>query len=233
MTSGKNTSKKFEKSKCSICLCNFRYRKGNRSQLCDINVKDGCVILPCCNTKYHAECLEKWALRDNPTGDFTLFRPVNNRPLLLVGQENTNIFTCPCCRVSFTFNPYSSKIERVKAKVIIKCKGETLYYYISELDDLINIIPLSWFICLDSENQGFKLKPEYHEQFSNLINQIKDNTNSQALEIYALVSPDKEFILTTNGALAPSNILHNKKNKKEQQNRYKFAEFNKLPVLLE
>jgi len=117
----------YHKTECSICL--KKIKKGEQLTLQ-------------CGHVYHGECLKHWAIKNTNNGECDCHQPVSNRRINLFNQGE-NIFSCPCCRIEYTHDVYTSEIKKVIAKVHFKNNGYNVVHYITDPMETLNFVPSS------------------------------------------------------------------------------------------
>jgi hypothetical protein len=117
----------YHKTECSICL--KKIKKGEQLTLQ-------------CGHVYHGECLKHWAIKNTNNGECDCHQPVSNRRINLFNQGE-NIFSCPCCRLEYTHDVYTSEIKKVIAKIHFKNNGYNVVHYITDPMETLNFVPSS------------------------------------------------------------------------------------------
>lgn len=117
----------YHKTECSICLKKIKKREQLTLQ---------------CGHVYHGECLKHWAVKNTNNGKCDCHQPVSNRRINLF-KQGENIFSCPCCRLEYTHDVYTSEIKKVIAKVHFKHNGYNVVHYITDPMETLNFVPSS------------------------------------------------------------------------------------------
>ena len=168
----------YHKTECSICL--KKIKKGEQ------------LTLPCGHV-FHGECLKHWAIKNTKNGICDCHQPVSNRRINLF-KQGENIFSCPCCRVEYTRDVYTSEIKTIIAKVHFKNKGDNVIHYITDPMDTLNFVPSS-NIKNDRINQ----------KWGTILAVLKISWEKGNNDIYGNVRlhPEPEFILQNKNMAVP------------------------------
>ena len=87
---------------CGICLEKIKTRDQLR--------------LPC-NHVFHGACMCKWGNRKSPDGVADIILPFDGKRKMPLFKKDTNIFTCPTCRIEYTHDVFDDfRINKVLAK---------------------------------------------------------------------------------------------------------------------
>ena len=168
----------YKKCECAICL--KKIRKGEQ------------LTLPCKHV-FHGECLKHWAIKNTKDGTCDCHQPVSNRRINLF-KQGENIFSCPCCRVEYTRDVYTSEIKTIIAKVHFRNKGDNVIHYITDPMDTLNFVPSS-NIKNDRINQ----------KWGTILAVLKISWEKGNNDIYGHVRlhPEPEFILQNKNLALP------------------------------
>lgn len=168
----------YHKTECSICL--KKIKKGEQ-----LTLKCGHV--------YHGECLKQWALKNTNNGECDCHQPVSNRKINLF-KQGENIFSCPCCRLEYTHDVYTSEIKPVIAKVHFKNKGDNVVHYITDIMETLKFVPLS------------NIKNDHiNQKWGTILAILKTSWENGNNDIYGHVRlhPEPEFILRNKNISLP------------------------------
>ena len=73
-----------------------------------------------CDHVFHANCIFKWGNRTTPDGVTDLIVPFEGRRKIALFKKDTNVFTCPTCRIEYTHDVFDDfKVNKVLAKKYI------------------------------------------------------------------------------------------------------------------
>ena len=169
----------YHKTECSICL--KKIKKGEQ------------LTLPCGHV-FHGECLKHWAIKNTNNGICDCHQPVSNRRINLF-KQGENIFSCPCCRVEYTHDVYTSEIKKVIAKVHFKNKGDNVIHYITDYRDTLEYVPTQE----EYGNTGISGK------WATILTSLKQAWENGDTDIYAVerLTPEREFTLTNENVILP------------------------------
>ena len=168
----------YHKTECAICCS--KIRKGEQLTLQ-------------CGHVYHGECLKHWAIKNTNNGKCDCHQPVYNRRINLF-KQGENIFSCPCCRVEYTHDVYTSEIKKVIAKVHLKNQGDNVVHYITDPMETLKFVPSS-NITNDRINQ----------KWGAILAILKMSWEKGNNDIYGHVRlhPEPEFILQNKNISLP------------------------------
>ena len=168
----KNTS---DYHQCGICLDSIK----TRDQL----------ILPCGHV-FHKACLCTWSNRNTPDGVADIILPFDGKRKIAFFKKDTNIFTCPTCRIEYTNDVFDDlKINKVLAKIHMTYNNEQVVQYITNPLQTMAYVPFSDLI----ENET-KINRRWVIQLA-LLKKAWEKGNT---DIYAArrLLPEPEFVLT-------------------------------------
>ena len=145
-----------------------------------------------CKHTFRTQCIFKWALKNDSKTAFKT--PVKNRHIHLF-KKDSNIFTCPCCRIEYTHDVRTSEIKRVFATIHLKDKDDDVVHYITDPMETIVFVPLSELDADDCVN----------EKWATILSLLKYAWERGDTNIYALkrLQPDPEFVLTNDRLKIP------------------------------
>ena len=98
-----------------------------------------------CNHVYHVNCICKWGNRKTPDGVMDVIVPCEGKRNIALFRKDTNIFTCPACRIEYTHDVFDNfKVNKVLAKIHMTYEGEPVAQYITN--------PLQTMACVPRDD---------------------------------------------------------------------------------
>lgn len=145
--------------------------------------------LPCGHV-FHKACLCKWSNRNTPDGVADIILPFEGKRKIALFKKDTNVFTCPTCRIEYTNDVFDDlKINKVLAKIHLTYKGEPVVQYITHPLQTMAYVPFDDLI----ENET-KINKRWVIQLA-LLTRAWERGDT---DIYAAkrLLPEPEFVLT-------------------------------------
>ena len=165
-------------------------KRGCECGICLDTIKPSDELKLPCGHAYHVNCIYQWGNKNTPDGTIDMNLPFNGRRKIALFKKDTNVFSCPTCRIEYTHDVFDDfKINKVLAKIHLTYQGEPVVQYVTNALQLMAYVPVDDLI----ENET-KINKRWAIQLG-LLKRAWERGDTDIYPARRLL-PKEEFVLT-------------------------------------